>query len=47
MSTGINRGDILFLDNGDTPIRAGDIVVYKIKDKETPIIHRVMNVHEK
>jgi signal peptidase len=34
-------GDILFLDNrASEPITVGDIVVYKIKDREVPIVHR-------
>ena len=41
------RGDILWLDNSySTPIRVGEIVVFKIKDKEVPIVHRVIEVHE-
>ena len=47
MESTIQRGDILFLNNGDEPLRAGEIVVFKIKDREIPIVHRVMNVHEK
>lgn len=37
----------MFLNNGDEPLRAGEVVVFKIKDREIPIVHRVMNVHEK
>jgi signal peptidase len=37
----------LFLTNQDDPIRAGEIVVFKIKDRDIPIVHRVMKVHEK
>ncbi|CAN0483434.1 unnamed protein product [Scytosiphon promiscuus] len=49
MVTAIQRGDILFLNNGDDPLRAGEVVVYKIiiKGREIPIVHRIMNVHEK
>jgi signal peptidase I len=42
-----HRGDIIFLTNQDDPIRAGEIVVFKIKDRVIPIVHRVMKVHEK
>ncbi len=47
MEPAFQRGDILFLNNQDSPIRVGEIVVFKIKDKEIPIVHRVMKVHEK
>ncbi|CAN0121872.1 unnamed protein product [Ectocarpus sp. 12 AP-2014] len=47
MEPAFQRGDILFLHNGDEPLRAGEVVVFKIKDREIPIVHRVMNVHEK
>ena len=41
-----NRGDIFFLMSYETPIACGDIVVYKIKDYDVPILHRVIAVHE-
>lgn len=42
------RGDLLFLTNDNTkPIRAGEIVVFKIEGREIPIVHRVIKVHEK
>mmetsp|Transcript_28730 Transcript_28730/g.39509 ORF Transcript_28730/g.39509 Transcript_28730/m.39509 type:complete len:183 (+) Transcript_28730:1620-2168(+) len=47
MEPAFQRGDILFLTNLDDPIRAGEIVVFKIKDRDIPIVHRVMKVHEK
>jgi len=31
----------------DDPIRVGEVVVFKIKDRDIPIVHRVMKVHEK
>ncbi|KAJ1850912.1 Signal peptidase complex catalytic subunit [Coemansia sp. RSA 1722] len=39
------RGDILFLHNGYSPIDIGEVVVYKLKDKPIPIVHRVLKVH--
>ncbi|KAJ1935940.1 Signal peptidase complex catalytic subunit, partial [Linderina macrospora] len=39
------RGDILFLDNGYSPIEVGEVVVYKLAEKPIPIVHRVMKVH--
>jgi signal peptidase len=46
MEPAFQRGDILFLNNQDDPIRAGDVVVFKIKDRDIPIVHRVLKVHE-
>ncbi|CAK9111965.1 Signal peptidase complex catalytic subunit SEC11C (Microsomal signal peptidase 21 kDa subunit) (SPase 21 kDa subunit) (SEC11 homolog C) (SEC11-like protein 3) (SPC21) [Durusdinium trenchii] len=46
MEPAIIRGDILFLDNSFTePIRVGEIVVFKINEREIPIVHRVLEVH--
>merc|ERR1712232_440651 len=39
------RGDILFLDNSNPIVDVGDIIVFKIKDREIPIVHRVLKVH--
>ena len=39
MEPAFQRGDILFLTNQDDPIRAGEIVVFKIKDRDIPIVH--------
>merc|ERR1711972_1096469 len=47
MEPAFHRGDILFLHMGFTPFRAGDIVVFKVQDREIPIVHRVIKVHEK
>lgn len=47
MEPAFQRGDILVLNNHESPIRAGEIVVFKIKNREIPIVHRVMKVHEK
>jgi len=46
MEPAFQRGDILFLNNQDDPIRVGEIVVFKIRDRDIPIVHRVMKVHE-
>ena len=45
MEPAFQRGDILFLDNSNPIIDVGDIVVFKIKDREIPIVHRVLKVH--
>lgn len=46
MEPAIKRGDILFLDNTQSQIQIGDIVVFKIKGQDIPIVHRVLKVHE-
>ena len=45
MRPALKRGDILFLNNSPDPIKTGDIVVFKIEDREIPIVHRVLKVH--
>lgn len=47
MEPAFHRGDILFLHMGYSPFRAGDIVVFKVADRDIPIVHRVIKVHEK
>jgi len=39
------RGDILFLAMPDRSIETGDIVVYSVKGRDIPIVHRVLEVH--
>uniref|UniRef100_A0A183SSG3 Signal peptidase complex catalytic subunit SEC11 n=1 Tax=Schistocephalus solidus TaxID=70667 RepID=A0A183SSG3_SCHSO len=47
MEPAFYRGDLLFLTNYESePINVGDITVFKIEDREIPIVHRVLRVHE-
>ncbi|XP_006648162.1 signal peptidase complex catalytic subunit SEC11C-like isoform X1 [Oryza brachyantha] len=46
MEPGFERGDILFLHMTKDPIRTGEIVVYN-DGREIPIVHRVIEVHER
>ncbi|XP_076905014.1 uncharacterized protein LOC143560632 [Bidens hawaiensis] len=46
MEPGFKRGDILFLHMNKEPIRAGEIVVFNVKGRDIPIVHRVIKVHE-
>ena len=47
MSPAFERGDVLFVSKDKkTPIRAGDIVVFNIKGRDIPIVHRAIKVHE-
>ena len=36
------RGDILFLHNLEEQKRAGDVIVFRLKDQEIPIVHRTL-----
>nr|XP_058155594.1 signal peptidase complex catalytic subunit SEC11C-like [Dasypus novemcinctus] len=48
MEPAFHRGDLLFLTNFlEDPIRAGEIVVFKVEGRDIPIVHRVIKVHEK
>ncbi|KAI8908415.1 hypothetical protein EDD86DRAFT_191502 [Gorgonomyces haynaldii] len=46
MTPAFERGDLLFLAHFDIPYQVGDIVVYKIKGQQIPIVHRVLELHE-
>ncbi|KAI9199304.1 SEC11-like 3-like protein [Polychytrium aggregatum] len=46
MEPAFQRGDLLFLATPSSPIRVGDICVYKLKGKEIPIVHRVLRLHD-
>ena len=39
------RGDILFLWLGDEPFSVGEVVVFKIRGRDIPIVHRIIEVH--
>ncbi|XP_043712644.1 signal peptidase complex catalytic subunit SEC11C-like isoform X2 [Telopea speciosissima] len=47
MEPGFKRGDILFLHMSKSPIRSGDIVVFRVEGRDIPIVHRVITVHER
>ncbi len=48
MEPAFHPGDLLLLTNyREEPIRASDIVVFRSEDREIPIVHRVIKVHEK
>jgi signal peptidase I len=42
MEPAFQRGDLLFLWNRDIKAEVGEIVVYNVKDKDIPIVHRVV-----
>ncbi|TPX57417.1 hypothetical protein PhCBS80983_g03878 [Powellomyces hirtus] len=45
MRPAFDRGDLLFLSRPSTPFQTGDICIFNIDGKHTPIVHRVMQVH--
>ncbi|KMS93360.1 hypothetical protein BVRB_032270, partial [Beta vulgaris subsp. vulgaris] len=45
MEPAFYRGDVLFLTLSSDPIEIGDIVVFKIKGRDIPIVHRVLETH--
>ncbi len=49
MEPAYQRGDILFLWLGDDsdPIRMGEVCVFKLKGRDIPIVHRVLEVHNR
>lgn len=47
MEPSIRRGDLLILSNRKQRIEAGEIVVYKLRKAQTPIVHRVVRAHGK
>jgi len=47
MEPAFHRGDLLFLAlPRNEPNIVGDIVVYKIKGQEIPIVHRILKIHK-
>lgn len=45
MEPAFQRGDVLFLWNRNAKAHVGDVVVYEIKGKSIPIVHRVLREH--
>jgi len=46
MEPAFYRGDILFLWMGSRQLEVGEIVVFKIKGREIPIVHRLFEMHK-
>merc|ERR1712224_533628 len=46
MEPAFQRGDILFLYNGEKEVESGDIVVFNLDGRDIPIVHRVLRSHE-
>ena len=47
MEPAFQRGDILFLHNGNKSVETGDIVVFNLDGRDIPIVHRVLRTHER
>ena len=46
MEPAFYRGDLLFLSMPSTPLKVGDIPVYKVPGAEIPIVHRIIETHD-
>lgn len=47
MKPGFDRGDLLLLSNPPyEQYKPGDIIVYRVHDSETPIVHRILETHD-
>jgi signal peptidase len=46
MEPAFQRGDLLFLWNRDQQAEVGEIVVYNVKGKDIPIVHRVVRSYK-
>jgi signal peptidase I len=40
-----HRGDLLVLSNRKEKVDVGDVVVYNVKGRDIPIVHRVIKQH--
>lgn len=48
MEPGYFRGDLLFLWlDPNVPIEVGDVTVFKLDSREIPVVHRVIEVHDR
>ena len=47
MEPAFQRGDLLFLNNSFEKVYVGDVVVFQIKGRKIPTVHRIIEVHEK
>ncbi|KAK9460257.1 uncharacterized protein V1516DRAFT_501191 [Lipomyces oligophaga] len=45
MEPAFQRGDILFLWNRAPRVKVGDVVVYEVRGREIPIVHRIVRNH--
>ena len=48
MEPAFHRGDVVFLPNyKQEDIRVGETIAFKVEGTDIPIVHRVLNLHEK
>src|ERR1700724_960400 len=45
MEPAFQRGDLLVLNNRKKAVDVGDVVVYNVKGRDIPIVHRVIKQH--
>lgn len=46
MEPGLRRGDLLLLERMRRPTEVGEIVVFNVRGRDVPIVHRVLKVHD-
>ncbi|VDP80166.1 unnamed protein product [Echinostoma caproni] len=47
MEPAFYRGDVLYLTNyPEEPLEVGDIVVFKVENRDIPIVHRIIKIHK-
>eukprot|EP00010_Vexillifera_abyssalis_P004521 CAMPEP_0201557566 /NCGR_PEP_ID=MMETSP0173_2-20130828/62549_1 /ASSEMBLY_ACC=CAM_ASM_000268 /TAXON_ID=218659 /ORGANISM="Vexillifera sp., Strain DIVA3 564/2" /LENGTH=136 /DNA_ID=CAMNT_0047970471 /DNA_START=1075 /DNA_END=1482 /DNA_ORIENTATION=+ len=47
MEPAFYRGDLLFLTQHDGPFEIGDVVVFKLPERDIPIVHRIIQLVER
>lgn len=46
MEPAFQRGDLLFLTNEAAEFSVGEIVVFRLNEREIPIVHRILRLHQ-
>jgi signal peptidase len=46
MEPGLRRGDLLLLENRPRPTEIGEVVVFNIRGRSVPIVHRIIRAHD-
>lgn len=44
MEPALQRGDLIGVWNTSAPLEVGEIVVFKVKERDTPIVHRIIHL---
>lgn len=46
MEPTFHRGDLIFVMHHEGPFKVDEIVVYKVTDKDIPIVHRIIEIKQ-